>query len=134
MNRDAQHSEQLISLYGGTTPVRSRWSYRADEPFTVATAFQTDAERWVEWVFARDLLVEGMHGPVGEGDVRLAPEFSGPRDALVMEIESPDGHALLVMDLEAVQDFLDATADLVPLGAEGDFFDVDALIAEITNV
>ena len=134
MNMDAQHSEQLISLYGGSTPVPSRWSYRAAEPFTVAAAFRTDGDRWIEWIFARDLLVDGLLGPVGEGDVRLSPDSTGGRDVLVMEIESPDGHALLEMDFDAVQNFLDATADLVPLGAESDFFDVDALIEEITNV
>ncbi|OLR90540.1 SsgA family sporulation/cell division regulator [Actinokineospora bangkokensis] len=134
MNRDAQHSEQLISLYGGSTPVRSRWSYRAAEPFTVVAAFQTDGDKWVEWVFGRDLLVEGLLGPAGEGDVRLSPDFTADRPVLVMEIESPDGHALLEMDFGAVEDFLQVTADLVPLGAESDFFDVDALIEEITNV
>ncbi|WP_018682713.1 SsgA family sporulation/cell division regulator [Actinokineospora enzanensis] len=129
-----EHTEQIISLYGGSTPVRSRWSYSADEPFTVVAAFQTDTDRWVEWIFGRDLLAEGLVGPAGEGDVRLSPEVSNGRTVLALEIESPDGHALLEMDHAAVQGFLTATTEIVPLGQESDHFDIDALIEEITNV
>ncbi|WP_156754078.1 SsgA family sporulation/cell division regulator [Actinokineospora pegani] len=134
MTEDTQHSEQLISLYSGATPVRSRWTYRADEPFTVVAAFEADGDKWVEWIFGRDLLVEGLLGPVGEGDVRIGPDVSAGRDVLVLEIESPDGYAVLEMDFAAVESFVAATAALVPLGAESDFFDVDRLIEEITNV
>ncbi|MDQ3402324.1 MAG: SsgA family sporulation/cell division regulator [Actinomycetota bacterium] len=134
MNRQAEHTEQLISLYGGSTPVRSRWSYRADEPFSIVAAFQTDPDRWVEWIFARDLLVAGLAGPAGEGDVRLSPDFSNGHRVLVLEIESPEGHALLEMEYEAVDAFLAVTTAMVPLDAESEFFDVDALIDEITNV
>ncbi|MFC5290610.1 SsgA family sporulation/cell division regulator [Actinokineospora guangxiensis] len=132
MNRE--HTEQLISRYGGSIPVRSRWTYRTEEPFTVSAAFQTDNDSWVEWVFARDLLLTGLTAPAGEGDVRFRPgEESGQR-VLLVEIESPDGHAMLVMDHADVAGFAAATAALVPVGGEDDFFDVDALIAEITNV
>ncbi|PPK69670.1 SsgA family sporulation/cell division regulator [Actinokineospora auranticolor] len=134
MTSNTEHSEQIISLYGGSTPVRSRWSYRANEPFTVVAAFQTDSDRWVEWIFGRDLLAEGLTRPAGEGDVRLSPEISDGRPVLALEIESPDGHAVLEMDLAAVQGFLAATTEIVPMGAESDHFDIDGLIDEITNV
>lgn len=134
MTSHTEHIEQLTTRYGGSVPVRSRWTYRTAEPFTIAAAFQTDNGAWVEWVFARDLLVAGLTAPAGEGDVRLHPGQDDRERVLVLEIESPDGHALLVMDHEEVRDFVAATTDLVPLGDEGDFFDVDALIEEITNV
>jgi Streptomyces sporulation and cell division protein, SsgA len=133
MTTDAIHAE-LVSLYDGSTPVRSRWSYRADQPFTVVAAFQTDRNRWVEWTFARDLLVEGMRAAAGMGDVRLHPETDGGLDLLVVEIESPEGYAKLELDHESVSDFIEATTDLVPLGEESEHFDVDALIDEITTV
>ena len=74
MINQAEHSVQLISFYGGTTPVRSRWSYRAAEPFTIAATFETDSHHSVEWIFSRDLLVAGLQGPAGIGDVRLHPD------------------------------------------------------------
>ncbi|RLK60888.1 MULTISPECIES: SsgA family sporulation/cell division regulator [Actinokineospora] len=134
MTNDAEHSEQIISHYGGTTPVRSRWTYRANEPYTVVAAFQADADRWVEWIFGRDLLAEGLVRAAGDGDVRLAPVTTGGTAKLALEIESPDGHAVLELDHAAVQSFFATTTAMVPLGGEADFFDIDALIEEITNV
>lgn len=133
MTTEAIHAE-LVALYDGTTPVRSRWSYRADQPYTVTAAFQTDRDRWVEWVFSRELLVEGLTGPAGVGDVRLRPEAERGLNMLVVEIESPEGHAVLELDLEGVAGFLGATEELVAFGAESEYFDVDALIEELTKV
>ncbi|RZS36915.1 sporulation and cell division protein SsgA [Herbihabitans rhizosphaerae] len=134
MTTDAVHTEQLIALYGGTTPVRSRWTYQASSPYTVIAEFQTSHERWVRWMFARELLVDGLVGPAGIGDVRLRPEGIPGREMLIVEIESPEGHAELELDITAVEAFVDATAELVPLGQESEHFDVERLIAEITNV
>jgi hypothetical protein len=133
MTTEAIHAE-LVALYDGTTPVRSRWSYRADQPFMLTAAFQTDRDRWVEWVFSRELLVAGLTDATGVGDVRFRPLEERGLRMLVVEIESPEGYALLELDHEAVADFLDATEELVPLGSEGEHFDVDALIDELTRV
>lgn len=133
MTTEAIHAE-LVALYDGTTPVRSRWSYRADQPFTVTAAFQTDRDRWVEWVFSRELLVAGLDEAAGVGDVRFRPIEERGLHMLVVEIESPEGYALLELDHAAVDDFLDATEEMVPLGSEDEHFDVDALIAELTRV
>ena len=133
MTTDAIHAE-LVALYDGTTPVRSRWSYRAGHPYTVTAAFQTDRDRWVEWVFSRELLVDGLTDAAGVGDVRFRPLSERGLDMLVVEIESPEGYALLELDIESVAGFLGATEDLVPLGSEGEHFDVDALIDELTRV
>ncbi|UVS82038.1 SsgA family sporulation/cell division regulator [Actinokineospora sp. UTMC 2448] len=130
----SEHTEQLISLYNGSIPVRSRWTYRTAEPFTIAAAFQTDNDSWVKWVFARDLLLAGLSSAAGEGDVRFRPGSDASDRVLYVEIESPDGHAMLVMSHADVADFAAVTAAMVPVGEESDFFDVDALIAEITNV
>lgn len=133
MTPEAIHAE-LVALYDGTTPVRSRWSYRTDQPFTVTAAFQTDRDRWVEWVFSRELLVEGLTDPAGVGDVRLRPVEERGLTMLVVEIESPEGRAVLELDREGVAGFLGATDELVPLGTESEHFDVDALIEELIKV
>jgi hypothetical protein len=133
MSTEAIHAE-LVALYDGGTPVRSRWSYRADQPFTVTAAFQTDRDRWVEWAFSRDLLVDGLRGPAGVGDVRLHPEDEDGLSVIVVEIESPEGYAELELDHTAVANFLAATGEIVPIGEESEHFDVDALIDELTRV
>jgi hypothetical protein len=133
MSTEAIHAE-LVALYDGNTPVRSRWSYRADQPFTVTAAFQTERDRWVEWAFSRDLLVDGLREPAGVGDVRLHPDAEDGLTVLVVEIESPEGYAELELDHAGVSSFLEATGRIVPFGAESDHFDVDGLIDELTRV
>jgi hypothetical protein len=133
MTTEAVHTE-LVALYDGTTPVRSRWSFRADQPFTVTAAFQTDRDRWVEWVFSRELLVEGLDESAGVGDVRFRPIEERGLQMLIVEIESPEGYALLELDHDSVADFLEATEEMVPLGSEDDHFDIDGLIDELTRV
>lgn len=133
MTTETVHAE-LVALYDGSTAVRSRWSYRADQPFTVIAAFQTDRDRWVEWSFARDLVVEGLAAPAGVGDVRLEPEVERELRVLAVEISSPEGYARLELDHNAVSSFIAATEEVVPLGEESGHFDVDALIDELTRV
>ncbi|HET9138438.1 SsgA family sporulation/cell division regulator [Actinophytocola sp.] len=133
MTADSVYNKELVAL-ADDLPVRSRWTYDVREPFTIAVAFQTEQDHWVRWVFARDLLVNGMTGSAGIGDVRLRPRRTDGRTMLQLEIESPEGHAVLDLEREQVQLFLEETFRLVPLGQESDYFDLDGLIDEITNV
>ncbi|WAL65384.1 SsgA family sporulation/cell division regulator [Amycolatopsis cynarae] len=134
MNTDAVNQNQFVTLNGSPAPVLSRLSYVGSEPFAVNLAFRTERGRWVEWTFARELLVTGLSEPAGIGDVRVRPDLATDEDLLILEIESPDGYALVEMEREDVERFLDASAEVVPIGAEDSYFDVDAFIAEITNV
>ncbi|HEV7979419.1 SsgA family sporulation/cell division regulator [Amycolatopsis sp.] len=134
MHTDAVHQSQFVLLNDSTTPVLSRMSFHADEPFAVTVAFRTERGRWIEWTFARDLLVVGLLEPTGIGDVRVRPDLSEDEALLTLEIESPDGYAAFELEREDVRSFVDATLDLVPLGSESEHFDVDGLIEEISNV
>ncbi|MTD58810.1 SsgA family sporulation/cell division regulator [Amycolatopsis pithecellobii] len=134
MNSEAVNQSQFVTLNGSSTPVLSRLSYVTAEPFAVNIAFRTERGRWVEWTFARELLTQGLAEPTGLGDVRVRPDLSSAEDLLILEIESPDGYALVEIEREDVERFLDAAAEVVPLGTESEHFDVDAFIAEITNV
>ena len=134
MQTDAVHQSQFVLLNDSTTPVLSRLSYHADEPFAVTVAFRTERGRWVEWTFARDLLVDGLVEQAGLGDVRIRPDLVEDEALIILEIESPDGYASFELERADIERFLAASYELVPLGAEVDHFDVDTLIDEITNV
>jgi hypothetical protein len=134
VHTEAVHQSQFVVLNESTTPVLSRLSYHAEEPFAVTVAFRTERGRWIEWTFARELLVEGLDEPAGLGDVRVRPDLSADEDFLTLEIESPDGYASFELEIEDVRTFLDASYELVPLGEEAAYFDVDGLIEEISNV
>jgi hypothetical protein len=134
VHTDAVHQSQFVLLNDSTTPVLSRMSFHANEPFAVTVAFRTERGRWIEWTFARDLLVTGLTEPAGIGDVRVRPDLSEDDELLTLEIESPDGYAAFELEREDIESFVQATLDLVPLGSESEHFDVEGLIEEISNV
>ncbi|KFU76939.1 MULTISPECIES: SsgA family sporulation/cell division regulator [Amycolatopsis] len=134
MHTDAIHQSQFVLLNNSSTPVLSRLSFHAGEPFAVTVSFRTERGRWVEWTFARELLVTGLTDPAGLGDVRVRPDLSEDEALLTLEIESPDGYASFELEREDVETFLESTYELVPLGSESEHFDVEALIEEISNV
>jgi hypothetical protein len=130
------HHEQVAALLtaagsDAVTPVTTRWTYDSSEPYALTVAFATERGRWVEWVFARDLLIDGLTEPTGEGDLRVSPDDVDP-ELLVLEIYAPSGSAIFSLDREDVEEFLAATLDLVPAGAESTHFDIDRLLAELT--
>jgi hypothetical protein len=90
--------DRFITLLGEHAPVLSRWSYQANEPYSLTVAFHAGEDEWVEWVFARDLLMAGLVGPSGIGDVRFVPFEDGNDQLLMLEIESDQGHAAWFLD------------------------------------
>ncbi len=73
MTTNTIHHEQVAALQGATEPVQTRWAYRDDEPFAVTVAFCTERGQWIEWVFARDLLIAGIDAPAGSATSRSGP-------------------------------------------------------------
>lgn len=129
------HHEQVAALLPTAgadrlTPVSTRWTYDTEEPYAMTVAFATERGRWVEWVFARDLLIEGLTEPSGEGDLRIGPDPDP--ELLMLEIHAPSGSAAFTLDREDTADFLASTLDLVPAGSESAHFDVDRLLAELS--
>jgi hypothetical protein len=132
-DRAAVAHDMFALLHEAAAPVVTRWSYCSDDPFAVTIEIQTRGNRFVDWVLARDLVVEGLDEAAGIGDVRVRPANMGEWDVTLIEICSPDGHAVLEVDRDLLRQFVQATIDLVPLGAEGMAFDIDAEIEKITS-
>ncbi|WP_377268884.1 SsgA family sporulation/cell division regulator [Peterkaempfera sp. SMS 1(5)a] len=99
--------------------VPTRFSYDADEPFAVRLAFHTGEYDEAEWVFARELLADGLRGPSGEGDIRLWPSHC-PQHGGVLRIalDSPHGSAVLEAVAAEVAQWLEGTHAVVPPGGE----------------
>lgn len=118
---------QYVTFDGCDMPVYSRWSYDPEDPYAVTLSFSAEADRWVTWNFARDLLHDGLRGSAGLGDVRVHPDT----DLLVIELESPDGYAVVEMERMQAESFLIDTTEAVPIGEER--IDIDAFLAEIMS-
>ena len=105
------------------------FSYDPSDPFAVTLTLKA-FPRDVRWTFARDLLVDGLFEPAGEGDVVVFP-FVDPETgsaATVLGLRSPDGEFMSQVPQQALQSFVRATLDSVPLGTESELIDLDRLV------
>ncbi|MGH3813415.1 MAG: SsgA family sporulation/cell division regulator [Pseudonocardiaceae bacterium] len=125
--------DMFALLREAAAPVVTRWTYCTDDPFAVTLEIQTRGNCCVDWVLARELLVTGLSAPAGIGDVRVRPAQVGEWDVTLVEIRSLEGHAVLEVDRNLLQQFVEATFDVVPLGDESAVIDMDAAIEKITR-
>ncbi len=124
---------RLVVPGGPSLPVLADLRYSADDPWAVRVAFQTggDGDGIVEWMFARQLLTEGISGTVGEGDIRVWPAMSGGERVINLAMASPSGSALFEIDRDALVQFLQQTYLAVPTGTEEEVVDIDAELARL---
>lgn len=121
---------RLVVPDAEAVPMPVALRYCASDPYAVTVAFRGDGLS-VEWVFARDLLLEGLSGPAGKGDVHISPATRAGTDAVSIWLSSPDGQAVLEADRVDLAAFLDRTTSLVPAGREHEHIDLDAEIATL---
>lgn len=108
-----------------STTVPARLSYHVHDPYAVHLTFDTLSEHPVRWSFARELLVEGVLRPCGQGDVKVWPATVGGRGAVCVALSSPGGDALLRAPAAAVTAWLERTLRAVPPGGERELLDLD---------
>lgn len=114
----------LVAPTTPTVPVSVELRYDTRDPYAVLAAFRTGRVGWVEWVFARDLLADGLLAGAGEGDVHIRPDSNDP-DGVEIELNSPSGHAVFWASAHEIADFLDHTYEVVGPGRESDWLDLD---------
>jgi hypothetical protein len=119
---------RLVVPGGPSLPVLAGLRYDSNDPWAVRVAFQTGGEGdgVVEWMFARQLLTDGVAQAVGEGDVRVWPALHGDERVINLAMASPSGAALFEIDRDALVEFLQQTYLAVPTGSEEDVVDLDA--------
>ncbi|WP_458244026.1 SsgA family sporulation/cell division regulator [Streptomyces sp. MAI_2237] len=112
-------------------PVPARLSYRTDDPYAVHVAFHINSRHPVAWTFSRELLVEGVFRPCGQGDVRVWPTKTEGRSVVLMALSSPDGDALLEAPAGQVSAWLERTLRMVPPGTEGGQLGIDDALDQL---
>ncbi|QNN52502.1 SsgA family sporulation/cell division regulator [Nocardioides mesophilus] len=121
----------LIDATGNATPIEAELHYDPTDPFAVTAVFKTGSHQ-VSWTFGRELLVEGLYEPSGDGDVHVWPCLDSSGHAVVIiELCSPDGEALVQARTGDMQAFVARMNALVATGTESAHLDVDAAIAAI---
>jgi len=116
---------RLVVPEHGGVPLTASLYYRGDDPYAIRMAFHVGTDDPVEWIFARDLLAEGLDGAAGDGDVRVLPSTAAHRDVLNLVLSSPFGQAHFEAPLTALTGFLLRTFEVVPAGREDEFIDIE---------
>ncbi len=123
---------RLVVSSESSLPVPAGLRYDTADPYAVHATFHTGAEETVEWVFARDLLADGLIADAGDGDVRIRPAADDP-EVVVIELSSPSGHAMFEASAQELADFLDRTYDVVVPGNEHLWVDVDEALTHLIS-
>ncbi|MFF7359617.1 SsgA family sporulation/cell division regulator [Streptomyces sp. NPDC008125] len=114
-------------------PLPSRLRYEPTDPYAVRLSLGVPTLGPVVWVFARELLSEGLRRPSGMGDVMVFPRHRCLPDTMRIVLRSREGAAMVEIPASAVARFLKDSYELVPPGAEGAYMDVDSGIAQLTG-
>lgn len=133
MASESVQQDVFTVLHGQASPIVSRWAYRAADPFAISFSVRRSSDRWIEWLVARDLVIEGLTTPTGIGDIRMAPRRIDGYDVVELEIRSDGGSAVLEVDRDLLAQFVDSTLEIVDLGEEHDHLDIDGAIARLTG-
>src|SRR4051812_22692210 len=82
---------QCLDARGRTVDLPACFGYDPSDPWAVWITFPGPNDD-VRWALGRDLLLQGLTDPAGEGDVQLWPSIDEDgRAAVVVEFCSPDG-------------------------------------------
>lgn len=123
---------ELISPDAPAVPVNVELTYSSRDPYAVQASFRTGPESSVDWVFARDLLADGLMSSAGSGDVRVQPMPSDP-SKVELELMSPSGHALFTTCARTLGAFLDRTYQAVPPTTEYSWLDLDVALGQLLD-
>lgn len=122
---------ELIDATGAATPITGELYYDPRDPYAVTAVFLTGHHR-VRWTFGRDLLIEGLYEPAGDGDVHVWPCLDPDgRAVVIIELCSPDGEALVQARTGDLSEFVRRIGRAVRPGTESDHLNVDAAIDAI---
>ncbi|WP_225823516.1 SsgA family sporulation/cell division regulator [Streptomyces naphthomycinicus] len=113
-------------------PLPAELRYSATDPYAVCLSVGAPSALSVDWVFARSLLAQGLHGPAGSGDVVVYPRRRHHPDALRILLRTRTGKAVLEVASAPVVAFLHRTDALVPPGTEHHHIDLDSIVEQLT--
>ncbi|MGW0465640.1 SsgA family sporulation/cell division regulator [Streptomyces sp. NPDC003027] len=104
-------------------PVELR--YETPDPYAVRMTFHLPGDAPVTWAFGRELLLDGINGPSGDGDVHIAPTGTEALSDVSIRLQVGSDRALFRVSAPPLVAFLDRTDKMVPLGQEWTFGDFE---------
>ncbi|MDQ1037439.1 hypothetical protein QFZ75_003855 [Streptomyces sp. V3I8] len=112
-------------------PVELR--YETGDPYAVRLTFHLPGDAPVTWAFGRELLVDGVGRPCGDGDVHITPADTEGFGDVLIRLQVGADQALFRCGTAPLLAFLDRTDRLVPLGQERSLADFDTHLDEVLD-
>lgn len=107
--------------------------YNAGDPFAMSATFHT-GDGDITWVFARDLLSDGLRDEVGEGDIRIRPGHPSNGGHVLISLSSPSGTARIEASRSDLASFVNDVFTAVPAGSEWMHLNFDHELSELLGV
>ena len=104
--------------------------YETCDPYAVRLTFHLPGDAPVTWAFGRELLVDGVGRPSGDGDVHIAPADPETLGEVLIRLQVGCDQALFRSGTAPLVAFLDRTDKLVPLGQERSLADFETHLDE----
>lgn len=114
-------------------PLSAELHYDMADPYAIRLSLGAPMKRPVDWVFARELVSEGLHRQTGSGDVLVIPLHLGHLHFLRVVLRNLGGTAVVDISVPEVAAFLESTFEMVPEGAEFLHLNIDDTISELTG-
>ncbi|MEV6395338.1 SsgA family sporulation/cell division regulator [Streptomyces sp. NPDC051907] len=119
--RESVHAEVLMSFLVSeelSFRIPVDLGYDTGDPYAVRMTFHLPGDAPVTWAFGRELLLDGINAPSGDGDVRIAPIAPEGLSDVTIRLQVGGDRALFRASAAPLVAFLDRTDKLVPLGQE----------------
>ncbi|MBT2382817.1 SsgA family sporulation/cell division regulator [Streptomyces sp. ISL-11] len=109
--------------------------YDSSDPYAVKFTFHLPGDAPVTWAFARELLLDGLSQPSGEGDVHISPASTEHLSDVFIRLQVGAEGALFRAGAAPLVAFLDRTDRIAPLGEERSVADFEYdLAAALDNI
>jgi hypothetical protein len=113
--------------------VPTRLYYKNTDPYAVHCSFDVTSDEVVPWMFARELLDQGLTAPTGAGDVKITPFGPHQNRHLSIELETSEGYARFEVPAASIKAWLAKTFEVVPAGRESESVDIDSALNELLS-
>lgn len=114
-----------LNVKPSPVPVQSVIAWDEESPLEIRLSFDVGLPDPVEWVFARDILLDALQeNQAGSADVQCTVKD----DLMSLTIDSPFGSAQFTIDSSIVGQYLARIYAKVPRGEES--YDLDAVVAQ----
>lgn len=104
--------------------------YETSDPYAIRMTFHLPGDAPVTWAFGRELLLDGINGPSGDGDVHIAPVGPESLSDVGIQLRVGSDSALFRAGAAPLVAFLDRTDKLLPMGQELTLGDFDVSLEE----